>query len=277
MNFPGHCKRVAVSSPDHCVLPGDLIYFLTEYVVVFDGASSSVHEVKTEGSGLFREVISVRQISSEDETVIHDREVDLTDRGLLIEKADELCGEGINTVVFTGIDRHVTFVHKPDINEIKTIMVFDVAPPEPPWLWYNIKRLRDIGLFGELGIKFTSQILDLRQYEDPDSKVIFPCYTSGLKGNFLDSTETIDNSEYVKLIGCEISKRILEERFSVQDYDFVNICPLKRRYELPFIVRCCRSEDARLHEIGGVQGIAVHWGATPLEIVDAVKLLASKL
>jgi len=277
LNFPGHCKHVAVSNATHCVLPGDLIYFLTEYVVIFDGTSSSVHEVKTDGSGLFREVISVRQISSEDETVIHDKEVDLTDRSLLIEKADELCGKEINTVIFTGIDRHITFVHKPDINVIKTIMVFDVTPPAPPWLWYNIKRLSDIGLFGELEIRFTSQILDLRQYEDPDSKVIFPCYTSGLKGNFLDSTETIDDDEYVKLVGCEISKRILEERFSVHEYDFVNICSLKRSYELPFIVRCCRSEDSGLREIGGVQGVTVHWGASPLEIVDAVKLLASKL
>ncbi|MDY6932202.1 MAG: hypothetical protein SVJ22_09845 [Halobacteriota archaeon] len=250
---------------------------MTEYTVLMVGESCSVHRVETDGKGLFREVISVEQISSKDETIRCADEVNLSDRSLLIEVADELCDDQINTVVFTGIDRHITFVHKPDLDVIKTILIYDVIPPEPPWLLHTMNRLNDMGLFGELGIRFTSNLLDLRKFEDPESRVIFPCYTSGLKGDFLDSIGDIPGDEYFKLVGCEISKRILEERFSVKNYDFVNICPLKRKYELPFIVRCCRSEDAGLKKIDGIQGVAVHWGATPLEIVDAVKLLASKL
>ncbi|MDY6958389.1 MAG: hypothetical protein SVK08_04460 [Halobacteriota archaeon] len=275
--FPSHCKNVAVSSPSYPLLKGKPVYFLTEYLLYVEGISTSVYHVETDGVGLFREVISIEQISSKDETVSYDEEVDLSDRALLIEIASELCYDGLTTVVFTGIDKHITFVHKPDLDVIKTILIFDVTPPEPPWLLYTLNRLNDIGLFGELELRFTSDVLDLRHFEDPESKVIFPCYTSGLKGDFLDSIGEISSDEYVKLVGCEISKRILEEKFSVKDYDFVNICPLKRKYELPFIVRCCRSEDAGLKKIDGIQGVAVHWGATPLEIVDAVKLLASKL
>ncbi|MDY6865933.1 MAG: hypothetical protein SVY15_08195 [Halobacteriota archaeon] len=275
--FPSHCKNVAVSSPSHPPLKGKTVYFLTEYILYVEGSSTSVYQVETDGRGLFREVISIGKIASEDETVSYDEEVDLSDRALLIEIASELCYDGITTVVFTGIDKHVTFVHKPDIDVIKTVLIFDVIPPEPPWLLYTMNRLNDIGLFGELELRFTSDVLDLRHFEDPESRVIFPCYTSGLKGDFLDSIGEIPDEEYFKLVGCEISKRILEEKFSVNDYDFMNICPLKRKYELPFIVRCCRSEDAGLKKIDGIQGVAVHWGATPLEIVDAVKLLASKL
>ncbi|MDY6965864.1 MAG: hypothetical protein SVM80_07840 [Halobacteriota archaeon] len=277
MIFPEHCKFVAVVNSTEDDWLEKKMYFLTKYLVVFDGGSTSTYEVKTNGRGFIRKITSIKQISSEDETTIYKDEVDLTDRARLIEEADALCGGDINTVVFTGIDRHTTFVHRPDISKITTIEVFDIFPPEPPWLWYNIERLSKIGLFGELQLRFIHRALDLREFEDPDSTVIFPCSTSGLRGDFLDTIEKIENKENVKLVGCEISKKVFEDKFNHKNYNFVNICALNQNFEKPFIVRCCQKERSGLIESSGVQGVVVHWGATPLEIVDAVKLLASKL
>ena len=239
-----------------------------------------MYEIETVGTGFFRDVSSSKKIASVDETIIYDGEVDLTDRTMLIETADDYCDSKINTVIFRGVDKHITFVHKPDLLEITTIEVFDIIPPGNPWLWYNIDRLEKIGVFGELQLRFTPNLLDLRQFEDPNAFVIFPCKVSNLNGYFLDSIKSIEDKKDIKLVGCDISKKTFDTVFPKQNpekYEFVNICPLNQIFKRPFIVRCCQKEKSGVVTINGVKGVSVHFGATPLEIIDAIKLLASEL
>jgi hypothetical protein len=230
-----------------------------------------VYEVETEGDGLIRRIKSIRRISSEGETAIHDDEMDLTNRTKLIEIAEDICDAVIKTVVFVGVDKHVTFVHEPDPSEVRMIEVIDVTPPDPPWLWYNIERLRDI--LGSLSVGFIPHFIDLRELKGEN--IIFPCYTSGLKGTFLDSMEEIEMIR-PKLVGCDISKAIFEERFDLE-YEYVNICPLKSHPSMPFITRCCVSSRPKPVTIDGIRGAVVHWGANPLEIIEGVKIVLSQI
>ena len=55
----------------------------------------------------------MKKIAGIGETLVYDEPVDITNRSFLISKAAELCKGKINTVVFRGVDRHYTFVHKP--------------------------------------------------------------------------------------------------------------------------------------------------------------------
>ena len=275
MIFPEHCKYVAVfDSDDHDL---SKIYFLTKYAIFLNNNSCDVYKIETKGTGFIRDVLAKEKISSEHETVIYEKEVDLTNRTLLIEKSINICDSKINTVVFRGVDKHITFVKEPDVSKITKIEVFDIIPPDNPWLWHIIDRLQKDGVFGELEISFSKRILDLRQFEDPDGFVIFPCKTSGLNGYFLDSISNINDKSDVKLVGCEVSKKTFEEVFFPKKYEFINICPRKQSFNKPFIVRCCQKEKSGIVTIDGVIGVSVHWGATPLEIIDAVRLLKSKL
>ena len=242
--------------------------------------SCEVYRIKTTGTGFIRNVTMLIKMASVDETIVYNTEIDLTNRTLLIEMASDFCNSKINTVVFRGPDKHMTFVHKPDCSVIKTIEVFDTIPPENPWLWFNIERLEKIGVFGELQLKFKLRLLDLREFEDPNAFVIFPCKVSGLNGFFLDSVSDIDYKKDIRLVGCDISKKTFEAVFSqnkLKKYKFINVCPQKQDFKRPFIVRCCQKEKSGIVTINGVKGVSVHWGATPLEIIEAVKLLASEL
>ena len=87
--------------------------------------------MKKSGEGLLRKVEDLELIASGDEVVRYARELNIKDRSLLIETAAKLCTGRVNTVIFTGVDRHVTIVHDPDPSGILEIEILDVAPPEP--------------------------------------------------------------------------------------------------------------------------------------------------
>lgn len=282
MIFPIHCKHVGVVEGPFSESFEGPIYFLTEYVISLDGDRCAIFRVEHEGSGLIRNVRKIVQVSSEEETLFYEREVDLSDRTELIEIASRLCEPLISTVVFRGVDRHITFVHRSDLSEIALVEVLDVTPPEPGWLWYNIERMVSSGILGELQLKFTPKIADLREYEDRGDTTIFPCSVSGLKGYFMDSVtrETVDNADKITLVGCEITKKTFQERFphiGSDQYGHIDTCPLKRVPEHPFIARCCMKENSGPTEINGMPGFIVHWGASPLEILEGVKHLATMI
>jgi hypothetical protein len=73
---------------------------------------------------------------------------------------------------------------------------------------------------------------------------------------------------------------ILEERFPGIDYKFTNICSrTSDLYQItkPFIARCCQSEHSGLVEIGGIDGVVVHWAASGYEVADALRDLVRKI
>lgn len=281
MIFPDEYKHVGVTKK----IPAgteELIYFLTEYLIEEKensetGSSEySVYRVRKSGDGLLRKVEDLELIASGEEIVKYDRELNIKDRALLIEIALKLCTGKVNTVIFTGVDRHVTIVHEPDPSVILEIEILDVAPPEPAWLSQVVRRLEASGIFGDLQVRFTENIIDLRRFEG--ERTVFPCSASGLEGKCLDS-DTLTEAGHL-LVGCEISKTLFEMRFPELEYSFINICPFKSEVVVPskpFITRCCRSEKSGLVNIAGFEGAVVHWGASEYQVAEAVRNLVNRI
>ncbi|WP_340819095.1 hypothetical protein [Methanolobus sp. WCC4] len=272
MIFPDEYKYVGHSRhlPDGS---DKRIYFLTKYLIVenekCDNGSYSLYEVVHQGDELLRDVVTLKELATGEEIVHYDKELNIKDRALLIEIAADICKGNVNTVVFTGIDKHLTFVHKPDIGAVLDIEIVDVVPPEPSWLASVIRRLEESGIFGDLTIRFTENLTDLRKFEGENT--VFPCSSSGLKGKCLDC-DVIEEDGYL-LVGCEISKGLFESRFPGIEYSFVNICPFKSdifKPSGPFITRCCRSEESGIVTINGIRGAVVHWGASEFDVARAV-------
>ncbi|AKB24201.1 hypothetical protein MSMTP_0732 [Methanosarcina sp. MTP4] len=280
MIFPDEYKCVGVSKalPEGTEEP---IYFLTEYLIVekedLESGSTeySVYYVKKSGNELLRKVESLELIASGEEVVRYEKELNIKDRSLLIETAAKLCTGKVNTVIFTGVDRHVTIVHDPDPSVILEIEILDVAPPTPSWLSQVVRRLEASGIFGDLQIRFTENTVDLRQFEGENT--VFPCSSSGLEGKCLDSDVLTENGHL--LVGCEISKSLFEMRFPELEYSFVNLCPFKSEIVVPtklFITRCCRSEKSGLVNINGIEGAVVHWGASEYQVSEAIRKLVNR-
>jgi hypothetical protein len=288
MIFPPEYKSVGVIRTDRTlsVAHGELlrrktgqtreseVYFLSQYLIVFASDGCAVYAVTSDGAGFFRRVTALTKVASADEVVQHDEPVNMHNRTLLVKTAREYCTDSVNTVVFRSVDQHLTFVHRPDPGDLIEIDVIDVIPPVPGWLVYMVGELSDC-LLGELGVTFTHNILDLRQFEGEDA--VFPCFTSGLSGRYLDSEEI---TEPATLIGCDISKMIIEQRFPDLNYKFINICSQTGgAYKItkPFITRCCQSERSGLVNVGGIDGVVVHWAASGYEVAGALRNLVQRI
>lgn len=281
MIFPDEYKHVGVTK-SLCQGTEELVYFLTDYLIAerenpHTGSSEyAVYRVKKSGEGLLRKVEALEMIASGGEVVKYDRELNIKDRTLLIETATKLCTGKVSTVIFTGVDRHVTLVHDPDPSGILEIEILDVAPPHPSWLSLVVRRLEASGIFGDLHVRFTEKVIDLRRFEGKNT--VFPCSASGLEGKCLDSDVLTENGHL--LVGCEISKTLFEMRFPELEYSFVNICPFKSEIVVPskpFITRCCRSENSGLVKISGFDGAVVHWGASEYQVAEAIRNLVNSL
>jgi len=283
MIFPEQYKTVGVS---HFIPEEDAdkrIYFLTEYMIIENNSendtSYSLYHVKHKGNELLRDAESLELLSSGEEIVKYDKLLNIKDRALLTEMAHDICknnDNNVNTVIFTGIDKHVTFVHQPDISSIVEIEIVDVIPPEPSWLVSVVRRLEASGIFGDLTVKFTENLTDLKQFEGDNT--IFPCSASGLKGKCLDSDVITEDGHH--LVGCEISKNLFESRFPGIEYSFTNICPFKSDVFKPskaFITRCCRSEKSGIVKINDIKGAVVHWGASEFDVANAIWKLAGEI
>ncbi|WP_319509138.1 hypothetical protein [uncultured Methanolobus sp.] len=248
------------------------IYFLTKYLIVENcdtESSYSLYEVTHQGDELLRDVTDLKMLASSNEIIRYDKELNIKDRALLIEIAADICRGNITTVIFTGIDKHLTFVHRPDLSAILDIEIVDVVPPEPSWLASVVRRLEQSGIFGDLTIRFSENLTDLRRFEGENT--VFPCSSSGLEGKCLDCDIIEENGAL--LVGCEISRTLFESRFPGLEYSFVNICPFKSdvfKPSKPFITRCCRSEKSGIVTINGIRGAMVHWGASEFEVAKAV-------
>lgn len=277
MIFPDEYKNVGVTSINPDDGRGNQVYFLSDYIIVeqkLDNNTNgySIYQVTKSGDGLMQNVESISIIASGKQIIKYEKKLNIKNRVLLIETAGKLCQGNVNTVIFTGVDKHVTFVHAPDPSSIIEIEIVDVIPPEPSWLTHVIRRLETSGIFGDFGLRFSENVTDLRQFEGEDT--VFPCTSSGLKGKYLDSDIITKNGSLV--VGCEISKTLIKLRFPELEYTLVNICPFKSdifKPTKPFITRCCRSDKSGLVTINNIEGVVVHWGASEFDVADAIKKL----
>jgi len=275
MIFPDHCKEVAVRECDDETSPptaGEHIYFSSRYVLLFWQGKVAVYELELEGDGLIQEISKVNRIAGFAETLVYRRKIDIFNRSRLIFLATRLCKPPVKAVVYQGFDLHWTFVYDPDRTCVTEIEVFDVSPPDPPYLITLIEKLDSAGIFGDLSVRFTPVIQDLRS---AGTATIYPCSASGIGPNCLNNRD-INVCEPAVLLGCDISKQVLEARVHGLKFEHVNICPTKTiRPRKPFIAKCCQSARVGPTELFGQKGYVVHWGANPYEVVSAVRDLAN--
>ena len=277
MIFPDHCRLVGVREIyNEALTPkaGERIYFSSQYLIVFQLETAALYEITSEGRGLLQTITCANKLAGFDETAIYKRKVDIFNRGKLIQKAHRLCNGPTKAVVFQGLDLHWTFVYEPDLTTLTEIEVFDVSPPDPPYLVSLIKKLDNAGVFGDLCVSFKPIVYDLRTARDA---TIYPCSASGVGANFLNGRDLGLGQENV-LLGCDISRQVLEERCEGVRFDHVNICPTKSvQPQKPFITKCCKSAKVGPTELCGQKGYVVHWGAAPHEVAAAVRALVESL
>ncbi len=273
MIFPDEYKSVGIKDRER---RGESVYFATEYLISRDGPS--LYHVKSSGSGFMRTVVELELIASGQEIMFYPDIVDTRNRARLIELADGICRSGkANTVVFKGLDEHITFVKDPDPALVLTIEVLDVSPPNPSWLVHVLAGLEACGVLGDLTVRFVPHILDLRRFDC--NSVYYPCRASGL-GRSLDTDRVVH--EHPRIVGCEVSREIFMANNPGKDFEFVNICPLHSSEPIfepkgPFITRCCRSERSGKASKNGQPGMVVHWGDGPARIAEAVRCLVQDL
>jgi hypothetical protein len=277
MIFPEHCMHVAVRECDNQIsqpLAGEPIYFSSRYLVLFWQGQAAIYEVVSSGDGLIRSISAVNKIADFAETAVYKQKVDIFNRSRLIKVAKRLCKPSTKAVIFQGFDLHWTFVYDPDLNNVTQIEVFDISPPDPPYLVSLIKKLDNAGVFGDLSVDFVPVVQDLRGLDDGS---IFPCSASGIGASHLNRPNVqIRNSSV--LVGCDISRQVLEARFPGSNFEHENICPTKTvRPKRPFIAKCCRSESVGPIELFGLKGYIVHWGANPYEVVSAIRDLINAI
>lgn len=289
MIFPNEYKTIGWTEYGKTASASDKVYFLSQYILEKTDAGYNLYEIGHQGSGFLREPVRSKRVANEDEILICPEELNIKNRAFLIEAAARLISAEnerrnsgqtpATTVVFKGFDKHLTFVKDPDVSEISEIEVIDVFPPEPPWLLNCVERLDAANLFGDLQIKFISKTVDLSVYQG--DKTIYPCRSSGLAGKFLDSDILDENEIGWTLVGCDTSRKIIQQLYPNLKYDFIDMCPMRSaltKPEKPFVMRCCKSENAeKIVQINGQIGIVVHWGAGEWQIAQSIRKLAFEL
>ena len=256
MIIPAHCKEVGYASSQPL---GDRVYFLSNYLIHETDGGFEILEVHTEEGegGLMRPIKETRMLAGEGEVAVYPDPVNLHHRADLVQKAAQT---GKRCTIFRGADEHMTFVLDPDPAALTHIHVYDASPPAPS-LSRTITALEETGLFGELMVTFEHHVADISSV-DAD---LFPCRASGY-ARTLDKDRPAPGE---RIAGCLTARQLAGENYG-NEYSFVNICPLDAAAEEPFIARCCRSERLGVGTHHDLFGAAVHWGATPREIADAV-------
>ncbi|GAB6284558.1 MAG: hypothetical protein STSR0009_07580 [Methanoregula sp.] len=252
MIFPAQYKQVGFATKKPC---GDLVYFLSRYLIRETGDGYEVLEVSLDATekGMMRQIISSRVLAHAHEVYRYPERVNLHDRTLLVQRALD---SGYRCTIFSGLDEHLTFVLDPDLSTYTTIHVYDVTPPRPS-LSSCIAELEAAGLFGELSVVFSHHIRDTTLI----CADVYPCRAAGF-------TRTLDADEMhggERVAGCLTGSQFYTERYG-KDFLLENICPLECVQEEPFLARCCRSEWEGVCTWNGKFGAVVHWGASPAQM-----------
>jgi len=254
--FPRECKVIGRAGGRPC---GDRVYFLSRYILRDTGEGMELLEVTPDpaAQGMMRPVKEARVLAHAGEVSMYPKKVQIHNRALLVQLASE---SGKRCCVFFGHDEHVTFVLDPDPGAFTRIHVYDVVPPRPS-LSSTIRDLEEAGMFGHLDIRFVHSLQDISEVEAD----VYPCRAAGF-GRTLDS-DPLTGGE--RIAGCLTGSQLARECYG-QDFSLIDICPLQRVKDEPFITRCCRKEREGLRTVNGKRGVVVHWGAGPGEIYRAV-------
>lgn len=256
MIFPRHCKEVGFASTRPC---GDKVYFLSRYLIHETPSGPEIREVVPDQNerGLMRTILGDRILAAVGVVTVHPLKVNIHDRATLVTLALE---SGTRCTIFTGHDKHTTFVLDPDLSEFQKIHVYDVIPPMPS-LSTAIRELEKSGLFGDLDVMFEHHLHDI-SVENAD---VHPCRAAGFSRT-LDADRPMIGE---RISGCTTGEQLVRECYG-EGFEMVDTCPVSMVREEPFIARCCRKEREGVKVYDGKLGAVVHWGASPAQIYQSV-------
>jgi len=278
--LPGHCKDVAVKDVDFpltkesidSAIEGKKAYTRCDHYVLRNGEDLAVvRVVKEEGKELFRSIVEHEVVSLPETTgFLRDDSVDVINAPSMARIAQRHPGM---TVVVQGMFNHISFIGPTDVLEL---MVVDVVPPSPSKLSVLVERALVSGLI-DMPVVPSYHEIDLNDMvrEVTTEGVLFPCQASGLEATgdayYLDQMPTISGD--VTMIGCDLSARIYRTLYK-QDVPRIEMCPqeLAQHDGRKCLVKCCKVRDG--FQIKDGMAI-VPWGATVLEVADAINALFS--
>lgn len=202
---------------------------------------------------------------------IEDGSVDTANPSALVASALRHGATETDTVVVSGLDGHVNFIHHPCPIKIRVV---DVVPPESAKLF---RMAQQVLTFAELpAIQLVLENIDLRDLakEMPEAEAyLVPCRASGLEFDaptyFLDERPERQNWT---MLACERSSQIHRHFYGEADAPRLDFCPRNRvqpdgRLTL---IKCCLLED----QIEVKNGYAVvPWGATLKHVQAALQAL----
>ena len=283
--FPVHCNEVGVRKVEFNLgeeeirqtAVGKLVYWKTRYLLLTSRDEWAIIKVRSEGSGLFRQVSQI-------DIIVLPKDIEYVENSLLnVLSVSTIAHVASKTskraVIVKGAFDHVSFI----LGETAIVLnVYDVVPPKPSKLIdLTEKTLARESI--DRPIILIPKILDLHTLVSPkDEVVMLPCRTSGVnlkQSNqrvlFLDEAPTLSRSEAksVTLVGCDLSRKVFTSHYGVLP-KFRNICPkkwaLKESSDELSLCLCCL-EDSDFKREGNL--LVLPWGVTSKQVEAAVKSL----
>jgi hypothetical protein len=186
---------------------------------------------------------------------------------------------GKRGIVVKGKDNHVNFVCFDAYPEILTLKVIDVFPDGK--LARMVKELISSGLINSSEpVEIKNEKINLLALAEKASKkdvdaIIFPCrmdVPTELHGKAVGFADRPITHSRIALIGCDISRMVVEETFDGKMIHF-NMCPRQKAPdEELFITRCCKKENTGKWK----NGYVVHWGASYRDVLRALNVILTK-
>ena len=283
--FPVHCNEVGVRKVEFNLgeeeirkaAVGKLVYWKTRYLLLTSRDEWAIIKVRSEGSGLFRQVSQIDIIElPKDIEYVENPLLNVLSVSTMAHVASKTSNRA---VIVKGAFDHVSFI----LDETAIILnVYDVVPPKPS----KLVDLTEKALARESidrPIILIPKILDIHTLVSPtDNQVMLPCRTSGVNLKqikqpvlFLDEAPTLSRSEArsVTLVGCDLSRKVFSSHYGVLPR-FRNICPkkwaLKDSSDELSLCLCCL-EDSDFKREGNL--LVLPWGVTSKQVEAAIKSL----
>lgn len=315
MLFPSHCRHVACKDVDFHLtrkgieanLSGHSFYRGSDFLLLRHGEDWAVlaldkHSPRP-GEELFHRLTGLRVLALPGTTrFVRDPGVDVLNPTALATRAQRELEEhpALTTVIIEGEFSHLSFIHEP---ELLAIEVHDLAPPRPPKLLHQARRVLD---YHDVGapVELRARLGDLVAMASRATTraVVLPCYGGseqrfpiGAAGedteggpqdhpppdkviHYLDRLPPGLDELEATLIGCRRSQDIFKGHYGSEPTHFVNICPVddkylkKRESQTPTEGPLCLAKCCQLKEGFQARGNVAYvgWGATLQDVEGAL-------
>jgi hypothetical protein len=243
-------------------LMGREAYRRTEFIVLHNEAGEmAVSAIVTKDKDpLFSPILHAEVLALPEHcSYLEDPDCDCASRSALADAAYRNGVGSDGTLVVQGMYDHLNFIHHPDPLVIRIV---EVAPPEPPKLYGQVKHVLSYADLPPIRIELERiEITKLCKGKAPESYLV-PCRSGGLE-DLGDSVHFLDERPAERqnwtLIGCERSLQFHRHYYG-DEPPMIEMCPRKiagDRKDLT-LLKCCLLEFHKERE-GNV--VTVPWGS----------------